>query len=233
MPVFNGELYLEKALRSVLAQTFPDFELIISDNASTDRTGEICLDYANQDSRIRYYRNQANVGYCKNQNHIYHLSRGEYVLLAHHDDIRAPAYLERTLSILDSDPSVTVCYSTTRDIDANGDLLPRTDPVLRFDSFCLRDRFRDVITMDHLCEPDFGLTRMDTLKKTKLHGAYADSDRVLLAELALYGRFYKVSECLFFRRAHPLQSTAVSPDRRSRTVWFDPENKRQVPVPTL
>ncbi len=231
MPVFNGELYLEKALQSLLAQTFQDFELIISDNASTDRTGEICRIYANQDPRIRYYRNEVNVGFCRNQNRVIELSRGQYFLLAHHDDLRAPEYLERTLRILDSDPSVVVCYSKTIDIDANGELLPRTDPVLRFDSMRLRDRFRDVIRMDHICEPDFGLTRTDTLKKTKLHGDYADSDRVLLAELALYGRFYQVPECLFFRRAHPLQSTAVAPDRRSRTVWFNPEKKGKLLFP--
>lgn len=227
----NGELYLEKALQSLLAQTFPDFELVISDNASTDRTGEICRAYADRDPRIRYYRNEVNVGFCRNQNRVIELSRGRYFLLAHHDDIRAPEYLERTLRILESDPSVVVCYSKTIDIDANGDLLPRTDPVLRFDSMRLRDRFRDVIRMDHRCEPVFGLTRADTLKKTKLHGDYADSDRVLLAELALYGRFYKVPECLFFRRTHPLQSTAVAPDRRSRTVWFNPEKRGKLLFP--
>jgi hypothetical protein len=85
--------------------------------------------------------------------------------------------------------------------------------------------------MDHVCEPDFGLTRNEVLKKTKLHGDYADSDRVLLAELALYGRFYKVPECLFFRRAHPLQSTAIASDRRSRTVWFNPENRSKLLFP--
>jgi hypothetical protein len=162
---------------------------------------------------------------------VYQLARGQYFLVAHYDDVRASEYLERTVRVLDCDPSVVVCYSTTRDIDANDKLLPRTDPVLRLDSFRLRDRFRDVIRMDHICEPDFGLMRMDTLKKTKLHGDYADSDRVLLAEIALYGRFYKVSECLFFRRAHLSQSTAVAPDRRSRTVWFNPEKKGKLLFP--
>jgi len=231
MPVFNGELYLEKALRSLLTQTFPHFELIISNNASTDKTGEICQDYAKLDSRIRYYCNEVNIGFGKNQNRVYALARGEFFLLAHHDDIRAPEYLERSISVLDSDPSVVVCYSETRDIDANDKLLPRKDPTLRLDSFSLRDRFRDVIRMDHICEPDFGLMRMRTLNKTKLHGDYADSDRVLLAELALYGRFYKLPQCLFFRRSHPLQSTALTPDRRSRTVWFNPEKTGKLLFP--
>jgi hypothetical protein len=154
---------------------------------------------------------------------VYNLSRGKYFLLAHHDDIRALDYLQRTVGVMESDPSVVICYSRTQDIDAQDRALPRIDPVLRFDSPHLRERFHDVIRMDHICEPDFGLTRMDILRRTTLHGEYADSDRVLLAELALYGRFVKIPECLFYRRAHPLQSTAIAPDRRSRTVWFNPK----------
>jgi hypothetical protein len=151
--------------------------------------------------------------------------------MTHADDVRAPDYLSKTVKVLDSDASVVVCYTTTRDIDEDGNLLPRVDPVLRFDSMQSHERFQDVIRMDHLCEPDFGLTRMDVLKKTRLHGNYADSDRVLLAELSFYGRFWKIPEPLFFRRAHKLQSTAIAPDRQSRTVWFDPSKKGKLIFP--
>jgi glycosyltransferase involved in cell wall biosynthesis len=222
MPVYNGEQFVEAAVRSLLAQTFGDFELLISDNASTDRTGEICRDYAARDPRIRYTRNEINLGFCRNQNSVYKRARGTYFLLTHHDDIRSPEYLERTVPVLDADPTIIVCYTHTRDIDVNDQPLPRRDPPLRFDSLDLRERFRDVIRMDHLCEPDFGLTRMDVLRRTHLHGDYADSDRVLLAEMALHGRFHRIPEYLFFRRAHTGQSTSVAPDRHSRTVWFDP-----------
>lgn len=226
MPVFNGEPFVEAALRSLLAQSFKDFELIISDNASTDRTGEICRDYASADRRIRYTRNDVNVGFCRNQNSVYTRAIGRYFLLTHHDDIRSPQYLARTVEVLDADPSITVCYTLTRDIDERGRPLPRQDPPLRLDSMDLRERFRDVIRMDHVCEPDFGLTRMDVLRTTRLHGDYADSDRVLIAELILHGRFHRIPEYLFFRRAHAAQSTAIAPDRQSRTVWFDPHKHK-------
>jgi glycosyltransferase involved in cell wall biosynthesis len=211
MPVYNGELYLEEALRSLLSQTFEDFELLISDNASTDRTNAICLDYVSTDRRIQYLRNEENVGFGRNQNRVYDLAR--------------------TIAILDADDSIVVCYTETRDIDACGNLLPRVDPDLRLDSEDLRVRFRDVIRMDHICEADFGLTRLDVLRKTRLHGDYADSDRVLLAELLMYGRFRRIPECLFLRRAHPLQSTAIAPDRQSRTVWFNPSKKGRLLFP--
>jgi hypothetical protein len=159
------------------------------------------------------------------------LARGQYFLLAHSDDIRAPQYLERTIPVLNCDPSVVVCYSKTLDIDANDQTLPRVDPVLLLDSREVRERFRDIIRMDHICEAGFGLTRTDILKKTTLHGDYADSDRVLLAELALYGRFYKLPDTLFFRRAHALQSTAIAPSRQARTIWFNPEYKDKLIFP--
>ncbi len=231
MPVYNGEAFLEQALQSLLSQTFEDFELVISDNASTDRTQALCLDYAAGDRRIRYLRNQVNVGYCRNQNSVIRLCGGEYFLLTHHDDIRAPEYLARTVAVLDADPSIVICYTKTRDIDEFGNLLPRVDPPLRFDSLDWRERFRDTIRMDHMCEPDFGLTRSDRLRMTHLHGDYADSDRVLLAELALQGRFHCIPEVLFYRRAHSGQSTAIAPDRQSRTVWFNPEKRGKLIFP--
>ncbi len=231
MPVYNGEAFLEQALRSLLSQTFKDFELIISDNASTDRTPSICRDYAARDRRIRFLRNEVNVGYCRNQNRVIELCNAEYFLVTHHDDIRAPQYLERTVAIMDADPSIVICYTKTRDIDEHGNLLPRVDPPLRFGSPDWRERFRDTIRMDHICEPDFGLTRSDKLRTTHLHGDYADSDRVLLAELALHGRFHCIPEVLFYRRAHAGQSTAIASDRQSRTVWFNPEKTGKLIFP--
>jgi glycosyltransferase involved in cell wall biosynthesis len=231
MPVFNGEVFLEAALASLVKQTFEDFELIITDNASTDRTEAICRDYASRDRRIRYVRNDVNVGFCLNQNNVIKMATGAYFLLTHHDDIRSVDYLEKTVPVLDADASITICYTKTRDIDENGNALPRVDPELRWDSADLRERFRDTIRMDHICEPDFGLTRTDVLHATCLHGDYADSDRVLLAELALYGPFHCVPEYLFFRRAHAGQSTRVAADRQSRTVWFNPSKRGKLIFP--
>jgi glycosyltransferase involved in cell wall biosynthesis len=111
MPVYNGERYIEQAIESILAQTFSDFELIISDNASTDRTADICRSYAVRDRRIRYCRNETNIGYGRNQNLVIELSSGEYFLCAHHDDVRAPQCLERFLEIHEKNPTVVLSYT--------------------------------------------------------------------------------------------------------------------------
>jgi len=78
MPVYNGQAFIESAIKSILEQTFEDFELILSDNASNDKTQEICLDYKQQDNRIRYFRNEVNLGAAQNYNRVFELSKGKY-----------------------------------------------------------------------------------------------------------------------------------------------------------
>ncbi len=70
LPVYNGEEYLTESLEALLGQTYEDFELIISDNDSTDGTADICRRYAKQDSRIRYFRQPRNIGCNPNHNFV-------------------------------------------------------------------------------------------------------------------------------------------------------------------
>src|SRR5580704_17148522 len=90
LPVYNGEEFLHQAIDSLLQQTFDDFELIVSDNASTDRTAEICAEYVARDSRIRYYRNSENIGVVRNYNRSFQLAQGEYFRWNAADDVSAP-----------------------------------------------------------------------------------------------------------------------------------------------
>src|SRR5215813_13707549 len=127
LPVYNGERFLEQTLDSLLVQSYADFELIISDNASTDRTEEICRVYALKERRIRYSRNEANRGYAWNYNHLFALSTGEYFKWATADDVCQPNYLARCVDVLDSDPSIVLAFPKTRFIDETGELLETTD----------------------------------------------------------------------------------------------------------
>src|SRR5215831_17134423 len=95
IPVYNGEAYLEEAIRSALAQTADDLEVVISDNASTDRTAEICNDYAQQDSRVRYFRNPRNLGAAPNYNIVLANARGRYFKWLAHDDRISPSYVAK------------------------------------------------------------------------------------------------------------------------------------------
>lgn len=220
MPVYNGERFLQEALDSILAQTFQDFELIISDNASTDRTQEICRAYVAKDQRIRYYCNTQNLGAAWNFNRVFELSQGEYFKWAAYDDTCAPTFIEQCIQVLDQQPSVVLCHSQTRIIDEHGQVLENYDCKLNTHSPKPHKRFGDLILKRHACFQLFGVMRANVLRMTSGHGAYVGGDRILLAELGLFGQFHEVPEYLFFRRDHPQTSTRLFPNQRKRLTFM-------------
>jgi glycosyltransferase involved in cell wall biosynthesis len=227
MPVYNGEQYLEEALNSIQVQTYEDFELIISDNASTDRTREICKEISATDQRIRYFQNHRNLGAAKNYNRVFELSTGEYFKWAAHDDVLAPVFLEKCVENMDYDPSLVLCYSKTAIIDGNGDQKGLYNSRLRADQHKPEERFMDLVLVRHPCTAVFGVIRRDFLQKTPLIGPYVGSDRNLLAELGLFGRLYEIQEYLFSRRDHP-QASISKYDRQDRLKWFDPQKMNRI-----
>jgi len=202
LPVYNGERYLAGTLESLLAQTFSDFELVVSDNASTDATPEICRRYARQDRRIRSIRNERNIGVYRNCNNLVRLSAGEYFKLACADDLCHPALLARCVAVLDAEPTVVAAYPRTRFIDDDGNPLDLADPGWHLMADSPRDRMRFVIGSGHWVNLFFGLTRSKSLSATRLFPLYAGADCALLGELSLMGRFFEIPEYLFFRRIH-------------------------------
>src|SRR4051812_19900693 len=201
LAVYNGDAFLEEAIESILAQTFRDFELIISDNASTDRTDEICKRYAAADPRIRYSRHPTNIGGVNNENHTFTLARGEYFRLAAHDDVCAPTLIEKCVKALDDNPDAVLCHSANIEIDENGKQIG-----IRYGrEGCSQrpsQRFRELSWRWYPCEATYGLIRSNVLRKTRLQQNYTGSDRVLLCELGLYGRFILLEEPLFYKRFH-------------------------------
>lgn len=250
LPVYNGDDFLSAAIESLLGQTFGDFELLISDNASTDDTEAICRSYAAQDQRIRYYRNEQNCGPAENFNNVARHARGTYFKWAAHDDVCAPTFLARCVEVLDRDPSVVLAYTATQIIDEGGHLLRQDDYTLNTDAPAPPVRFESLINANHkrhTAVEIFGLIRMSALQTTSLIGYYARGDSVLLAQLSLLGRFHKIPESLFFNRNHTTRSVQTRPDTtlrgRSRiagwigagplppTEWFDPSTRGKIVFP--
>lgn len=239
MPVYNGENFLRETLDSLLSQTFKDFELIISDNGSTDSTQQICREYAARDKRIRYYREEINRGAGWNYNRVVDLARGVYFKWAAHDDLCAPTYLERCVEVLDRDLSIILAYPDDIDIDERGNRINRKrqshiPSPERGNSPDIARRFRNLVRMDYDCEQVFGLIRLDVLRKTKLILNYTDSDRTLLGELGLYGRFHELPEALFYHRHHGGSSGRAHPIRGGwhlRAGWFDPRLQGRITFP--
>ncbi|HTY57383.1 MAG TPA: glycosyltransferase family 2 protein [Bacteroidota bacterium] len=223
IPLYNAERYLRFCLDGVAAQTYRDLEVVIADNASTDRTGEICREYASRDSRFRYVRNEKNLGAARNFNLVFELSKGEYFRWAAYDDIMAPRAVEACAAALDADPSLALAYPKTVIINEEGAEIERydddyvfadPDPARRF------ARFLRVVD-ERNCNPLFGLMRRDLLARTMLLGSYHSADKVLLAQMVLLGRFAEVPEYLFYRRYHALGSVHVNRTARAFAAWFD------------
>ncbi|MEA2093023.1 MAG: glycosyltransferase family 2 protein, partial [Pseudomonadota bacterium] len=204
LPVYNGDNFLEEALESVLAQTFRDFELVISDNTSTDRTESICRAFAERDPRVKYYRNERNTGAAPNFNRVFELSDNEYFKWIAHDDVHDPGFLEQCIQILDRDPSVVLAYTRAISIDWEGTRMREwgSHPELGSGKPHVRFRASLLPPTDPVPLPIFGVIRSAILRKTPLQAGFAGCDRALLSELCLYGRFHEVPEALFLQREH-------------------------------
>ncbi len=244
IPVHNGAAYLAQLFDCLRAQTFTDFEAIISDNASSDATEQICRRVTAADPRFRYERNERNIGAAPNFNRVFEQAVGRYFKWTAHDDLLAPTYLERCVALLDEDPSVSVCHAAIqvvsaelrplsydpefgRYVDIDGTPALLREPAGLATSRDPARRFDDVLHGMRLCSEIFGVMRTELVRRTSLHKSYYGSDKVLLAELALLGRIESVPEPLFIKRFH--KDTSYYLTTRERAAWIDPAASFRVP----
>ena len=226
LPVYNGENYLRFALDSILQQDYGDFELIISDNASTDTSPAICREYAAKDSRIRYYRNDANIGASRNFNSLVSLARGEYFKWAAHDDVHLPGFLRRCVEVIEQAPATVVLVAPKAEmVDEHGRKMDIFVESLDTRRPHPHQRVGDVLHRVFWATAQFGVFRTEALKKTRLIQPFFAADHVLLVETALLGEIWELPEILFQRRVHPGMSTTVNKNWRELQAWFDPSKK--------
>jgi glycosyltransferase involved in cell wall biosynthesis len=219
LPVYNGERYVAESLEALLGQSFADFELIISDNASTDATGGICRRYERQDSRVRYFRQPHNIGLARNVNFILDRARGELFKEAAHDDLYARNLLDSCIEALDEYPQVVLAHSWTATVDCSGTVTEAYGYPLTTASPRAPERFRSML-FDSGGDDDYGVMRMDVRRRVAAMGSHHHADRTITAEIVLHGPFYQVPDWLYFRREHPGQS-GRAPMRR-RCAAMDP-----------
>jgi glycosyltransferase involved in cell wall biosynthesis len=221
VPVYNGDNYLEESLGSLLEQEFDDFEIIIGDNGSTDRTQEICMKFADSDRRVSYHRSPVNRGAAWNYNRLFAVASGRYFKWASHDDKVAPQYLSTCVNALNEAPQAVIAFPQTVLIGPDGERL-RVHP----DDWDVRDprpsnRLRHSVNQHGLHNVIFGLMRSDAVRTTNLIGRFDGSDIVLLSEMALRGEFHHVPGELFLRRMHPNMSRRALKNPRDVAKWFD------------
>lgn len=220
VPVYNGERFLPGLFAALAAQTFKDYEVVISDNASTDRTEEICRAHAARDPRIKYHRNLRNVGACANFNLVFSLCKAPLFKWAACDDAFGPEYLEACVTILDANPDVVVAQTDVvcvdgkgqpfeRDLDNGKFIIPgttlhyATDPIDIGETSSAVKRFYDVLFRCRSNAQVFGVIRREALAKTGLLPAFLGSEKATVLELSLLGRFGQDRRPLFYRCYHP------------------------------
>lgn len=233
MPIYNGERFVEASIQSVLAQTFDDFELCIADNASTDRSGDICQDYAASDPRIRYWRNPTNIGAAANYNRLLAEAKSPYFRWSNADDLLAPTLHEKCLSALQSNPVAVLAAGRTAFIDDEGRQTQEYDDQLHLVQSCPSERLRMFLAKVGLTNVIYGLMRADALGRTDLmgDGSIPAADTVMMGQLAIQGMFLQIDEVLFYRRMHADSSSANRADvSRQETFWSAGNHKFRRPT---
>ena len=221
LPVYNGERYVAESIEALLGQSFTDFELIISDNASTDSTGDISRRYERQDSRVRYFRQPQNIGLAPNHNFVAEQARGDLFKWASNDDLYARDLLERCIDALDKYPDVVLVHSWSAMVDDSGAVTNAFEYPLNTASPRAPERFRSLLFVSG-GDDDYGVMRTQVLRRTAMKESYHHADRTIIAELSLYGRFYQVPDWLYFRRDHADRAERAHPSVRGRCANMDP-----------
>lgn len=231
VPVYNGANYLREALESIVSQTFEDFEVVISDNASTDETPDICAEFVEKDERFQYVRNRRNIGAGPNYHQIFELSSGEYFKIANHDDVCHPRFLELCVAALDARPDAVCAFPATVDIDESGEIVRELPKRPKFGSPDVGTRLWEGLRFGEEPQALFGVLRSDVVAKTGIMDSVPSADRVWLTELLMYGPFVEIDEPLFLHREHPLRSVHTAGRGHASMAWWDPSKMKRFSFP--
>lgn len=209
MPAYNSAATIGASIESLLGQTFGDFELVISDNASIDSTGAIVERFARQDHRIRYVRQPENIGANRNYSHVAQVARGEYFKWASSSDWWAPDFLEKCLKSLEQNPDAVLAAPRTRLFAGNlADATNYAHDIEILDSSRVA-RLKKLVSSLQLNNALNGLIRMSALRRTRLVDPYYRADEVLMGHLAMLGKIIRIDEYLYYRRMEAATATAL------------------------
>lgn len=228
LPVYNGEKFLAKAIESVRAQEYKDFELFISDNASSDATWEICRHYATLDPRIRLNRNDRNIGAIENFELVLKQSSSRYFAWTAHDDLLHPEFLARCVEFLDNHPDYVLCsvrnvvlaYESGR--ESHCPLVDQT-----WDSDDIADRYEKGLYNSWWPIAMYGVMRRAAVERVTLPRTWA-GDVMFLREFCLEGKFHQIGEVLRYYRGGKPQ--AVPEENKSKNwtgMYYGPGKTRE------
>jgi len=223
LPVYNGSRHLREAIESLLAQDVSDLELVISDNASTDETPAICAEYASKDSRVRYTRNEKNIGAAANFNRAFELCSGTYFMWGSDDDVWDPRFARACLTELEHHPAAVLCTSQVVLIDDDGAARPETYRTGSTGSMAVEQRVHDLLSRP-LWYDMYSVFRSAALRTTGLYSPSFGGDVHLLLELTLLGDFLAVPDALLKYR---IPDTRKTPTQQAAEIGVPHEQAAQ------
>ncbi len=232
LPVYNGQKFLQAAIDSHLSQSYGDFELVISDNGSTDATEEICRRYAAQDDRISYLRSPVNRGILWNHRRVLE-GLGEatpYFRWAGADDVLEPGLLAAMVEVLRSRPEVEAVMPATKNIDEAGAIIRSMERTLNLESAVPYERARQILLANYQHVIAYGLLRAPSLRRMRTGPDYIGWDPVFIWELALRGRIFQLEQLALLRRFHPGSISRVKTAREMRK-WVEPDARAGMNFP--
>lgn len=223
LPVYNGQKYLEAAIESHLAQSFGDFELVISDNGSTDATGEICGRYAQLDARVKYLKSPINRGILWNHRRVLEPvdPSTPYFRWAGADDILEPGLLAAMVEVLDTRPEIEAVMPATKNIDEEGTVIRTMERSLNLESPDVFERARQILLANYQHVIAYGLLRAPSLRRMRTGPHYIGWDPVFIWELALRGQVFQLVEPALLRRFHRGSISRVKTVKEMRK-WVEP-----------
>ena len=227
LPVFNGARFLPHSLKSLLSQSVSDFELIISDNASTDGSDAICREWAARDNRIRFIRQSRNIGAAHNWNFVAREARGKYLKWSSVNDYSPPYMLEKCLAVMEVDPTVALCHGRTCLVDEDTGEESLYDRDVSIMESLPHERFDNLCRSMVLNNAQTGLIRCEMLSHTLYDRSYPGGDIVLMAELALQGKYVLLPEVLLYRRMGKNTFSSMLSDSEKHT-FLDPTSRRRL-----
>lgn len=227
---------LADCLSSLEAQDYDRLDVLISDNASTDATEEICKEFTARDSRFRYHRQPENIGAARNYNYVMTHSRGDLYKMAAHDDLLGPGFLHSCAEALERHPEAVLAFPRTRYLDERGEPTHDYDAQIQWSHApTAAGRLHDLFCEEqssylHLCYPVMGLMRRDAAMRTRGIQSFKSADAAMLVELALMGDFVEVPEPLYLKRLHDNTSMRANVSEEDFAAWYDPANVGREPM---
>lgn len=219
MPTHNGERFIREALDSLLAQDYPNVEILISDNGSTDGTQAISTEYVGKSNRVLYQRHDVNRGAAHNFEHVMRQARGTYFVWAADHDLWHPSFVARCVTELDADSTAVLAYPQTTLIDMDGQSIEVMDDAIDLSSSSALQRYRTLIWQLTICNMVYGMTRTASIQAIPSIPAVLGADHLVLAHLALQSTIVRIEEALFFRRQNrPPESAEEQQSRVLRSM---------------